>query len=95
VGNLINSGFKTFTKKKGRASFSRCEAFFIHFWAHPLTLLLIGRQGGLERGCDSTKRRKVSAIAGQDSRLLKVQYQKLTWRARQTELKKRQTAHET
>jgi hypothetical protein len=42
MGNLINSGFKTFTKKKGLTSFSRCEAFFIHFFAHPLTLLLIG-----------------------------------------------------
>ena len=51
MGNLINSGFKTFTKKKGQASFPKCEAFFILFFAHPLrstplglTLLLIGGQ---------------------------------------------------
>jgi len=33
-----------FRKKKGLTSFSRCEAFFIHFFAHPWTLLLIGRR---------------------------------------------------
>jgi hypothetical protein len=31
-------------KEKGQASFSRCETFFIHFFAQPLTLLLIGGQ---------------------------------------------------
>jgi len=41
-GESDQQWFQNLAKKKGQASFSRCEAFFIHFWAHPLTLLLIG-----------------------------------------------------